>query len=195
MASGTDVEILAERVRAGIDRPVVAKRMFAGLVFMLDGRMLCCVSAKGLMVRVGAAAETEALKRPFVARCLGAGRAMAGFLLVERLFRRRTDRGRVARAPLSPRSRRRTARPVRLLVCRHRASRPPSGRRSRRSWIEKCSGRYIIIGNVAAAKHRSPDTATPGQTSAMISSAARSPDSIAVVIHPISGEVCSPAKC
>jgi TfoX/Sxy family transcriptional regulator of competence genes len=83
MASGADVEILAERVRAGIGRPVVAKRMFAGLTFMLDGNMLCCVSAKGLMVRVGAAAETEALKRPFVARCLGAGRPMAGFLLIE----------------------------------------------------------------------------------------------------------------
>ncbi len=83
MASGTDVEILAERVRAHIDRPVVAKRMFAGLTFMFDGNMLCCVSAKGLMVRVGAAAETEALKQPFVARCLGAGRPMAGFLLVE----------------------------------------------------------------------------------------------------------------
>jgi hypothetical protein len=57
--------------------------MFAGLTFMLNGNMLCSVSAKGLMVRVGAAAETEALKRPFVARCLGAGRPMPGFLLVE----------------------------------------------------------------------------------------------------------------
>jgi TfoX/Sxy family transcriptional regulator of competence genes len=83
MGSGTDVAIRVERVRAGIGRPVVAKRMFAGLTFMLDGNMLCCVSAKGLMVRVGAAAEAEALKRPFVTRCLGAGRPMAGFLLVE----------------------------------------------------------------------------------------------------------------
>jgi TfoX/Sxy family transcriptional regulator of competence genes len=83
MGSGTDVEILVERVRAGIDRPVIVKRMFAGLAFMLDGNMLCCVSAKGLMVRVGAAAETEALQRPFAARCLGAGRPMPGFLLVE----------------------------------------------------------------------------------------------------------------
>ena len=80
---GPEVAILAERVRAAIDQPVVAKRMFAGLTFMLNGNMLCCVSTKGLMVRVGAAAEADALKRPFVARCLGAGRTMAGFLLVE----------------------------------------------------------------------------------------------------------------
>jgi hypothetical protein len=83
MMTGSEVEILVERVRARIDRPVSAKRMFSGLTFMLDGNMLCCVSAKGLMVRVGSAAEPAALQRPFVARCLGAGRPMAGFLLVE----------------------------------------------------------------------------------------------------------------
>lgn len=79
----SSVEILAERVRAALDRPITVKRMFSGLTFMLEGNMLCCVSAKGLMVRVGAAAEPEALKRPLVARCMGAGRPMAGFLLVE----------------------------------------------------------------------------------------------------------------
>ena len=83
MKSGSAAETLAERVRDRIGARVPAKRMFGGLTFMLDGNMLCCVSAKGLMVRVGAAAEPEALKRPFVARCLGAGRPMAGFLLVE----------------------------------------------------------------------------------------------------------------
>ncbi len=83
MGSDVSVEVLAERVRAGIDRPAVAKRMFGGITFMLNGNMLCCVSAKGLMVRVGAEAEPEALERPFVARCLGAGRPMTGFLLVE----------------------------------------------------------------------------------------------------------------
>jgi TfoX/Sxy family transcriptional regulator of competence genes len=77
------VEILAERVRAGLDQPIIVKRMFGGLTFMLEGNMLCCVSSRGLMVRVGAAAEPEALNRPFVARCLGAGRPMARFLLVE----------------------------------------------------------------------------------------------------------------
>jgi len=83
MGPGSAVEILAERVRAGLDRPVLEKRMFGGLTFMFQGNMLCCISTKGLMVRVGAAAEPEALRRPFVARCLGAGRPMAGFLMVE----------------------------------------------------------------------------------------------------------------
>jgi len=83
MESAGSAGILAERVRAVLDRPVTVRRMFGGLTFMLEGNMLCCVSAKGLMVRVGAAAEPKALKRPFVARCLGAGRPIAGFLLVE----------------------------------------------------------------------------------------------------------------
>jgi len=83
MGPGGNFEILAERVRASLDQPMIAKRMFGGLTFMLEGNMLCCVSAKGLMVRVGAAAEAEALRRPFVAQCLRAGRPMAGFLLVE----------------------------------------------------------------------------------------------------------------
>ncbi|GAC1508111.1 MAG: hypothetical protein NVS1B6_15600 [Steroidobacteraceae bacterium] len=82
MESVGSAEILAERIRAVLDRPITVKRMFSGLTFMLEGNMLCCVSTKGLMVRVGAAAESEALKRPLVARCLGTGRSMAGFLLV-----------------------------------------------------------------------------------------------------------------
>jgi hypothetical protein len=83
MEPASSVEILTERVRVALDRPVTLKRMFSGLTFMLKGNMLCAVSAKGLMVRVGAAAEKEALKRPFVARCQGSARPMAGFLLVE----------------------------------------------------------------------------------------------------------------
>ena len=83
MGSADSIEILVERVRAVLDRPLVVKRMFGGQTFLLQGNMLCCVSAKGLMVRVGTKAESEALKRPLVARCLGGGRPMAGFLLVE----------------------------------------------------------------------------------------------------------------
>lgn len=77
------VDLLTERVRMALKRPFTLKRMFGGQTFMLDGNMLCAVSRRGLMVRVGPAAEEKALKRPFVARCLGAGRPMAGFLLVE----------------------------------------------------------------------------------------------------------------
>jgi TfoX/Sxy family transcriptional regulator of competence genes len=77
------VENLADRVRHQLaDRPIATKRMFGGLTFMLSGNMLCCVSEKGLMVRVGAAAEVEALAKPHAVPCLGAGRPMAGFILV-----------------------------------------------------------------------------------------------------------------
>ncbi|WP_448044261.1 TfoX/Sxy family protein [Bradyrhizobium liaoningense] len=76
-------EVLISRVRSGLEgRPVVAKRMFGGLTFLLNGNMLCCVSDKGLMARVGAKAEPAALKRPYATPCLGAGRRMAGFILV-----------------------------------------------------------------------------------------------------------------
>jgi hypothetical protein len=79
-----EAEILADRVRYALkDRPVTAKRMFGGLTFLLNGNMLCCVSEKGLMARVGAAAEPAALAEPHAAPCLGAGRRMAGFILVE----------------------------------------------------------------------------------------------------------------
>jgi hypothetical protein len=38
--------------------------MFGGITFLLDGNMLSCASPKGLMVRVGAAAEKHALESP-----------------------------------------------------------------------------------------------------------------------------------
>lgn len=57
--------------------------MFGGKTFMLSGNMLCCVSPKGLMARVGAAAEPEALASPHAEPCLGAGRRMAGFIIVD----------------------------------------------------------------------------------------------------------------
>ena len=79
-----ETEILVDRVRHALkDRPITAKRMFGGLTFLLSGNMLCCVSEKGLMARVGAAAEHTALAKPHAAPCLGAGRRMAGFILVE----------------------------------------------------------------------------------------------------------------
>jgi TfoX/Sxy family transcriptional regulator of competence genes len=57
--------------------------MFGGITFLLDGNMLCCASRKGLMVRVGAAAESRALESPHASPCLGAGRRMPGFLIIE----------------------------------------------------------------------------------------------------------------
>ncbi len=74
--------MLTDRVREALaGRPITAKRMFGGITFLLNGNMLCCVSAKGLMARVGAAAEPAALQKPHAPPCLG--RPMAGFVLVQ----------------------------------------------------------------------------------------------------------------
>ncbi len=53
-------ERLAERVRDLLDGRVEAeKKMFGGLAFMVEGRMACCVSGPGLLVKVGRDAFPE----------------------------------------------------------------------------------------------------------------------------------------
>lgn len=82
-SSASKMQLLTERVRnalPGVD--VTEKRMFGGTTFLLNGNMLCCASNKGLMVRVGKEAEPKALARPHAKPCLGAGRRMAGFIMV-----------------------------------------------------------------------------------------------------------------
>lgn len=49
---------------------------------MHNGNMLCCVGRKGLMVRVGADNEAVALTMSWATPCMGAGRRMAGFVMV-----------------------------------------------------------------------------------------------------------------
>lgn len=79
-----DLSILAERVRAMLaPLAITERRMFGGITFMLNGNMLCCASQKGLMVRVGKTAEPTALANPHAQPCLGAGRPMAGFIMIE----------------------------------------------------------------------------------------------------------------
>ena len=58
------------------------RRMFGGVTMMCKGNMLCCVSPRGLMVRVGAEAEATALARPAALPCMGTGRRMKGFVMV-----------------------------------------------------------------------------------------------------------------
>jgi hypothetical protein len=80
----TEADALAARVRASLAVDLFTEqRMFGGVAFLLGGNMLCCASRKGLMVRVGREAEAAALSRPFAAPCLGAGRPMPGFIMVE----------------------------------------------------------------------------------------------------------------
>jgi hypothetical protein len=85
MGDKQEVAALAARVRTALadDHQITEKRMFGGITFLMGGNMLCCASMQGLMVRVGADAEATALSRPFARPCLGAGRPMTGFIMVE----------------------------------------------------------------------------------------------------------------
>jgi hypothetical protein len=84
MMEHQDVLTLVERIRAQLPAGHIAeKRMFGGITFLMNGNMLCCASKQGLMVRVGKDAEAAALSQPFARPCLGTGRAMAGFIMVE----------------------------------------------------------------------------------------------------------------
>lgn len=82
--SKADVQMLVARVEQQLPPGyAVTRRMFGGVTFMRNGNMLCCVSKRGLMARVGAAAEAEALSHPHVSPCMGAGRSMAGFVMID----------------------------------------------------------------------------------------------------------------
>ncbi|MEQ1814081.1 MAG: TfoX/Sxy family protein [Candidatus Nitrotoga sp.] len=78
-----DIPTLLKRIRtelAGV--ATEEKRMFGGITLMLNGNMLCCISKKGLMIRVGKEAEARALRLPHAQFCEGAGRKMPGFIMV-----------------------------------------------------------------------------------------------------------------
>ena len=56
------------------------KPMFGGLVWLLDGNMLCAVSDKGVMVRLGKDHDAWALALPDVAPMVMSGRSMPGWV-------------------------------------------------------------------------------------------------------------------
>ncbi|MCE2500436.1 MAG: TfoX/Sxy family protein [Dehalococcoidia bacterium] len=77
-------ELLAGRVRAGLaDRSSISERkMFGGLAFILAGNMCCCLTDRGLMVRVGPDAYEDALVLPHAGPMNMTGRPMRGWVLV-----------------------------------------------------------------------------------------------------------------
>lgn len=77
-------EELAERVREvlGPHRGLAERKMFGGLAFMLNGNMCCGIVGDELMVRVGAEAHGEALRRPHARRMDFTGRPMKGMVFV-----------------------------------------------------------------------------------------------------------------
>ena len=77
---------LAGRLRGllAFDPRVTEKRMFGGICFLLDGRILVGVRRSGaLLVQCGAAAAAEAVRREGVAYMRMGARAAANFIDVE----------------------------------------------------------------------------------------------------------------
>lgn len=77
-------EALTERIRAafGPEHPVVEKRMFGGLAFMLHGHMTVGVLKDDLMVRVGPDAWESALAEDHARVMDFTGRPLRGFVYV-----------------------------------------------------------------------------------------------------------------
>jgi hypothetical protein len=77
-----DPDTLARVRRALEPYGVVEKRMVGGLSFSLGEVMVCGVTGRGLLVRVGADAVPAALTEPHVTRMELGGRPLAAFVLV-----------------------------------------------------------------------------------------------------------------
>jgi len=82
-------EAFAERVRSVVGRlasaPVIEKRMFGGLGFLVGGNMAVAVQGRnaGLLVRVDPAQTEKLLAEPGAALMAMGGRSMTGWLTVE----------------------------------------------------------------------------------------------------------------
>ena len=75
---------LAERLRSELSgTPVVEKKMFGGIGFLLNGHMACGVHKDNLIVRVDPEKHTRLLKKSHVRPFDITGRPMKGWLLVE----------------------------------------------------------------------------------------------------------------
>lgn len=77
-------EALAERVRAALASraDVAERRMFGGLCFLVGGRMVCGVTGRELMLRLGEPGSAQALERADVRPMDFTGRPLRGFVFV-----------------------------------------------------------------------------------------------------------------
>ncbi len=62
--------------------PVVEKKMFGGVGFLLQGNMACGIIGSDLIVRVGTAGYEDALAQPHVRPFDTYGKSMSGWVLV-----------------------------------------------------------------------------------------------------------------
>ena len=78
-------EALAARVKEVLSEhsDIAERKMFGGLAFMLAGNMCCCVTERGLMVRVGPEGYEGALALPHAGVMDITGRPMRGWVLVD----------------------------------------------------------------------------------------------------------------
>jgi TfoX/Sxy family transcriptional regulator of competence genes len=78
-------EGLAQRVREILGpRPFISERkMFGGLAFLLDGKMVVGISGSKLMARVGAERYQDALALPHVREMNFTGKPMKGYVYVD----------------------------------------------------------------------------------------------------------------
>jgi len=75
---------LAERIRSELDGiPVVEKKMFGGVGFLLNGNLACGVNKDDMIVRVDPEKHATLLKKSHVRPFDMTGRPMKGWLLVE----------------------------------------------------------------------------------------------------------------
>lgn len=75
---------LAERIRSQLDEvPVVEKKMFGGVGFLVHGNLACGVNKDNLIVRVDPQKHAALLKKPHAKPFDLTGRPMKGWLLVE----------------------------------------------------------------------------------------------------------------
>lgn len=83
-------ESLAERLRSALLRTsprdgeqIDERKMFGGIALLLDNCMACGVIGRDLVVRTGAAAAAEALRRPHARPMDFTGKPLTGFVYVD----------------------------------------------------------------------------------------------------------------
>ena len=75
---------LAERIRSQLEGvPVVEKKMFGGVGFMLNGNLVCGVNKGDLIVRFDPKRQDALFKKPHTKPFDMTGRPMKGWLVVE----------------------------------------------------------------------------------------------------------------
>ena len=75
---------LAERIRAELQGlPIVEKKMFVGVGFILNGNMACGILGNDLLVRVPPDKHLKLLARPHTKPFAMTGKPMKGWLVVE----------------------------------------------------------------------------------------------------------------